>query len=64
MQSASDASRRIYVDDLTFWSRGADGAVGESVADALAATKRFEAAMDWQLNSAKSRLWANARVLR
>eukprot|EP00974_Lingulodinium_polyedra_P092782 8987904-Lingulodinium_polyedra.AAC.1 len=46
--------RRAYVDDLTFWKRGGPDVV-EGVAGALAATRRFEEAMDWELNSAKSR---------
>eukprot|EP00974_Lingulodinium_polyedra_P128120 11204785-Lingulodinium_polyedra.AAC.1 len=64
VDAASTVSRRIYFDDLTFWKAGLDGGVGRDVSDALAVTRRFEAAVDWQLNAAKSRLWANTAGLR
>eukprot|EP00974_Lingulodinium_polyedra_P004271 401478-Lingulodinium_polyedra.AAC.1 len=65
MSRADDSvARRAYVDDLTFWKRAGSPDVVESVVAALDATKRFEAAMDWELNSSKSRLWANAAAFR
>eukprot|EP00974_Lingulodinium_polyedra_P076415 7394960-Lingulodinium_polyedra.AAC.1 len=65
MSRADDSiARRAYVDDLTFWKRAGTPDVVDSVLAALEATRRFETAMDWELNSSKSRLWANAAALR
>eukprot|EP00974_Lingulodinium_polyedra_P066424 6428881-Lingulodinium_polyedra.AAC.1 len=63
-QADGEVNRRAYVDDLTFWKRAGSPAVVEGVLAALEATRSFEAAMDWGLHAAKSRLWADAAELR
>eukprot|EP00974_Lingulodinium_polyedra_P125213 11193652-Lingulodinium_polyedra.AAC.1 len=55
--------RRAYVDDLALWKRGPTVEVAAEVARALAPTRRFEAAVDWQRSSSKIRQWAIAPVL-
>eukprot|EP00974_Lingulodinium_polyedra_P074114 7181681-Lingulodinium_polyedra.AAC.1 len=39
VEAAADVSRRIYVDDLTFWRCGLGQTVGNEVAAAVAATR-------------------------
>ena len=56
--------RRIYVDDLTIWARGAAADAAPAAAAGLAVTVEFEAAMTWQLNLVKSAQFANTAAAR
>lgn len=58
------ATRRAYVDDLTFWRRGPDATIAEDVARVLAVTRRLELAIDWDVKAGESRQFANVAGLR
>eukprot|EP00974_Lingulodinium_polyedra_P065509 6334801-Lingulodinium_polyedra.AAC.1 len=51
----SEFARRACVDGLTFWKRAGSPDVVEGIVGALAATRRFESAVDWEFNASKSR---------
>ena len=63
-RTADGLRRRAYVDDLAFWRRGAGGEAAAAVQAGMAVTREFETAMDWSLNTGKSRQFANRSAAR